>query len=115
MKYFSTAMLMVVMATARVSRPNLKARITEMDDINLDMDRVVGRIGIPSGLIATDDIADQAIKFLKWAAQYGKSFKDKQEKDMREGIWRKNNQMIRLNNLKSEASYNPDAPYMDHN
>ena len=114
MKYFTTALLLAAMATARVARNN-NTQIHEKDEANLDIDKVVGREGFPTGLIATEDEKDQQQQFLNWAATFGANFKSAGEKEIREHIWKDANREIRENNLRAEASYNPDAAYMDHN
>ena len=114
MKYFTTALLLAAMATARVAR-NTNVKIHETDEPDLDIDQVVGREGYPTGLIATDDEKDQAQQFLNWSATFGASYKSAEEKELREHIWKDANRKIRENNLKAEASYDPDAAYMDHN
>ena len=114
MKYFTSALLLAALATARVTR-NSNTKIHEKDDAGLQIDQVVGREGFPSGLIATEDEMDQAQQFLNWSATFGANYKSSEEKELREHIWKDTNRRIRENNLKAEASYDPDAAYMDHN
>lgn len=115
MKYFTTALLLAAMTTARVARNSSGIKKHEEDEPTLEIEKVVGRVGIPTGLIATEDEKDQAQQFLKWSATFGASYKSTEEKELREHIWRDANRIIRENNLKAEASYDPDAAYMDHN
>ena len=56
MKFFTTAMLLAVMVSARGRRQQPKMSGT--DDENVDIKKVVGMTGVPSGLIATEDKAD---------------------------------------------------------
>ena len=71
MKSFTTCLLlMAALANGRRHKRN-DLRNLEDEEYDLDITKVVGRVGKPSGLEACDDPVDQEEKFIKWATIFG--------------------------------------------
>ena len=122
MKTFTVCMIALAAAAAN-ARPiaRARARIGQLvsfidDEDDIDFSRIVGRAGRPSGLVASsDDSADIDFKFMRWVAIFGRHIASPSEMTFRKAIWKKTNKMIRDNNIASERTCDPTAPFMDHN
>jgi hypothetical protein len=81
----------------------------------IDYSTLVHRTDKPSGYEACDNETDEEKQFWRWVSGYGKEYKTLRELKKRYRNWKQFNREVRENNLQSEHSGNPNAPFMDHN
>ena len=106
----------LVLAEARVRRSAQREDMNFEDDPEgIDVSTMGNRQEKPSGFEAGLNERDQRQAFLAWTSSFGKHYKNTEEMDERIAAWKATNSMIRENNLRSERSGIPNAPYMDHN
>ena len=111
-KYILALSLIALTADAR--RERIKEWLEDEPE-GIDYSTLVHRTDKPSGYEAGDDENDQQRQFWRWVSGYGKEYKTLKELKKRFKNWQKFNKEVRENNLESERSGNPNAPFMDHN